>query len=230
LSRIDSSLAREKQFLANASHELRSPIAVLRGELELALKEAEPGRTQAGVRSAIDETDRLTRLTDDLLLLARTEAGFAPNLESTSLADIAATAVARASTNARERGVELILNGNNVNIFAQATLAERAVANLIENALDYAPVGSTVTIELWTTASTAGVDVADAGPGVPPGDRAQIFERFAHAGATRSPRRGGFGLGLAIVRSIMVTVGGSAELVSSEPGRTRFRLTFVRTP
>jgi signal transduction histidine kinase len=229
LSRIDASLAREKQFLANASHELRSPLAVLRGELELALNDGDPGRIHAGLRSAITETDRLARLTDDLLLLARTEAGFAPKLESTPLADVAATAVARASTTARERGVKLILEGDNVNVLAQAMLAERAVANLIENALDQAPAGSNVTIELWANPSAAGVDVVDSGPGVIPGERAGIFERFARAGTDRSSRRGGFGLGLAIVKSIMTAAGGSAELVSADPGSTRFRLTFIRS-
>jgi signal transduction histidine kinase len=197
--------------------------------LELALNDGDPGRIHAGLRSAITETDRLARLTDDLLLLARTEAGFAPKLESTPLADVAATAVARASTTARDRGVELILQGDNVNVLAQAMLAERAVANLIDNALDQAPAGSNVTIELWAEPSAAGVDVVDSGPGVIPGERAGIFERFARAGTDRSSRRGGFGLGLAIVRSIMTVAGGSAELVSADPGSTRFRLTFIRS-
>jgi signal transduction histidine kinase len=228
LSRIEGSLAREKQFLANASHELRNPLAVLRGELELALNDNDLGSTQEGLRSAINETDRLTRLTDDLLLLARTEAGFAPKLEVTPLADVAATAVARASTVAREHDVELVLEGDNVNILAQPMLAERAVANLIENALDHAPAGSNVKIQLWTRTSTAGVDVVDAGLGVGPDEKAGIFERFARAGTDRYRRRGGFGLGLAIVKSIMTAARGSAELVSSEPGCTRFRLTFVR--
>ena len=230
LGRIEGSLSRERQFIADASHELRSPLAVLRGELELAARSKDPVTMRAGLESAIDETDRLARLADDLLLLARTEAGFAPAAQAVSLADMTGSALIQAGASAKSRDVRLSLEGEDALVVAQQALAERAIANLVENAIDYAPAGSTVDVAMWTDGDRAGVDVVDRGPGIPEAERDHVFDRFARVDESRARSLGGFGLGLAIVRSIMDAVGGSAELIASEPGRTRFRLSFRSSP
>jgi signal transduction histidine kinase len=229
LDRIEASLGRERQFIADASHELRSPLAILRGELELAAKDKDPAKMGRGLEAAIGETDRLAQLADDLLLLARTEAGFGPAVQATSLADMTGTAIMHASPSATRKRVQLSLEGEDSTVSAQPILAERAIANLIENAVDYAPEDSVVTARLWAKGRYAGVEVIDEGPGIPEQNQVHVFERFARADESRSRTHGGFGLGLAIVQSIMKAGGGSAILVSSRPGMTVFRLTFPRS-
>lgn len=227
LERIEKSLQRERDFVADASHELRNPLASLRAELELSVRGGDPDRMQAGIAGAIEETDRLAALADDLLLMARAEAGGLPE-ESISLADVASTAVIRSSKKADDAGISLRLTGDDTLVLGSSALAERSLENLIENALRYAPRDSEVRVSLWSEGSAAGVDVHDRGPGISVQDRDRIFDRFSRVDAARARGRGGSGLGLAIVHSAMRTMDGSVQLISSDPGDTRFRLTFRR--
>lgn len=227
LSRIDQSLQRERAFVADASHELRNPLASLRAELELSSRDADPDRMRLGIQGAIEETDRLARLADDLLLLARADAGNL-KIEPISLADVASTAIVRQAKRAAAGGVSLDLMGDDVTALGAPGLVGRAVDNLIENALRYAPDGTPIQVSLWSDGSSVGIDVRDRGSGISPEERERIFDRFARVDQSRARDGGGTGLGLAIVASAMHAMGGSVQLISAEPGNTVFRLTFSR--
>jgi Signal transduction histidine kinase len=227
LSRIDQSLQRERAFVADASHELRNPLASLRAELELSSRDADPDRMRLGIQGAIEETDRLARLADDLLLLARADAGNL-KIEPISLADVTSTAIVRQAKRAAAGGVSLDLMGDDVTALGAPGLVGRALDNLIENALRYAPNGTAVQFTLWSDGSSAGIDVRDRGSGISSEERERIFDRFARVDPSRARDGGGTGLGLAIVASAMHAMGGSVQLISAEPGNTVFRLAFSR--
>lgn len=229
LSRIDQSLQRERAFVADASHELRNPLASLRGELELSSRDANPDRMRAGIAGAIEETDRLARLADDLLVLARADSADL-KIESISLADVASTAIVHQGERATEAGVELRLVGEDVTVLGAPGLVDRALENLVENALRYAPSGTTVDVTVWSEGSVAGIDVRDHGLGIAPEDRERIFDRFARLDASRARNGQGTGLGLAIVATAMHAMGGSVQLISAQPGNTVFRLVLTLAP
>lgn len=227
LARIDSALQHERSFLADASHELRNPLSSLRGELELALRDADPARLRAGIEGGIEEVDRLSRLSDDILLLARLDVGTEMKLGSVSLAAVAAQTILDHAQRAEARGVTLALGGDDHTVKATDLLAQRALANLVENAIRHAPRDSTVDINTWRDGDRAGIDVVDRGPGIPSAERARVFERFARVDSARSRSEGGTGLGLAITTEIMAALGGEVSLESADPGHTKFRLSFT---
>jgi two-component system, OmpR family, sensor kinase len=137
--------------------------------------------------------------------------------------------VVRQGKLAQEAGKTLEMIGDDVGVIGLEGLAERAIENLIENALRYAPEGTTVSVRLWRESDAAGVDVLDEGPGISPSEAGRIFDRFARGDEGRDRKAGGTGLGLAIVASAMKAMGGSVELVTAEPGNTCFRLRFLLT-
>ena len=220
LGRLQRALARERAFVADASHELRSPLAVLRGELELA---GRPGRGRddlaAAVRSATAETDRLARITDCLLLLARgDEEGLGLQLERTDIGPL----LTRSAVAGRSR---LDAAGVTCRVDVPAGLCavvdpdriRAAVDNLVDNALRFAPVGSVIVLAARPDDGDLGIEVRDAGPGFPAGFLPHAFERFRRPDSGRSRDDGGAGLGLAIVRAIAVAHGGTAT-AGNEPG------------
>ena len=182
LVRLHGALARQRAFVADASHELRTPFAVLRGELELA---GRPGRSReelsAAVASAAEETDRLTRITDDLLLLARSdEATLTISLARTDVALLLARSAERASTRAAAEGVTCRVD---VKAGLMAVVDEgrirQAVDNLIDNALRFAPRDSEIVICAEMAGPELMIEVRDRGPGFPSSFLPQAFERFA---------------------------------------------------
>lgn len=223
LDRLHQALARQRGFVADASHELRTPLAVLGAELELAGK---PGRTRDELASAVanaeDEVARLTRLTNDLLLLARSDEGRLPL--RTARADVAAL-LARSAEQAAGRashvGVTCAVDAED-GLIAEVDedRIRQAVDNLIDNALRFAPPGSVVRLAARRTGSAADdlvIEVADAGPGFPAGFLPHAFERFKRPDSSRASSDGGAGLGLAIVAAIAAAHGGAA-FARNEPG------------
>ena len=203
-------------FLDDASHELRTPISIARGELELARLQTDDGtENAAALDSALEEVDRLDHLASSLLVLARTRAAGPPPLTQFALADAARLAVESAvavSRNSHPGGVRTTVDGDAV-VRGDAVAIERAVRNLVENALRYARAEVVVTIR--TDGVDAVVDVHDDGPGFPQEWLEQGVGRFA---AGDSPEtHGGAGLGLAIVDAIAVSHGGSVA-VGPGPG------------
>jgi two-component system OmpR family sensor kinase len=233
LERLHGALARQQAFVADASHELRTPFAVLRGELELA---GRPGRSKeelrAAVASAAEETDRLTRITDDLLLLARgDEATLTTSLARTDVALLLARSAERASTRAAAAGVTCRVD---VQAGLTAVVDEgrirQAVDNLIDNALRFAPRDSEVVICAEMAGPELMIEVRDRGPGFPPSFLPQAFERFARPDLGRARDAGGAGLGLSIVQAIAHAHGGRAVAGNRDEGGAVVRLEIPCPP
>jgi len=228
LGRLQRALARERTFVADAGHELRTPLAILRTELELARR---PGRTRdelaAAVTEAGEETDRLARLAEDLLTLARADQSAVP-LRPTHLGDLLSDAVTAARPRARGQSTDLRLEaGEPVVATADAGSVRRAVDNLIDNALRFAPPGTAVAVSLRREAQSAVIEVSDRGEGFPDAFLPHAFERFGRPDDSRSRGKGGTGLGLAIVASIAASHGGRAEAANRTGGGAVVR---VRLP
>jgi signal transduction histidine kinase len=223
LARLHEALARQRGFVADASHELRTPLAVLGTELELA---ARPGRSRQelaqAVASAEDEVARLTRLTNDLLLLAGSDEGRVPVRPApTALREVLARCAERAAPRAAEAdvGVEIDVPEFLV-VPLDADRIGQAVDNLIDNALRFAPAGTQITVsarargagdDLGIGRGGVVIEVADAGPGFPAEFLPHAFERFRRPDTGRARSDGGSGLGLAIVAAIARAHGGSAS-------------------
>ena len=212
--RIEQSITAQTDFVANASHQLRTPLTGLRLRLEGLAATGAPGAD-----AALAETDRLAGLIDDLLTLVR--AGVEPEqFEVLDLDEAAQTALDRWSIAATDRGHRLIaegVGGAPRPVIATASDLEIILDNLIENALKYTPAGTTITLSLDSTPEGVVLTVADDGPGIAPEDRDRAFERF-YRGAADKPVPG-TGLGLAIVRQIAERWGGAAQLTGD--GGTR---------
>ncbi|HEX8929943.1 MAG TPA: HAMP domain-containing sensor histidine kinase [Actinomycetota bacterium] len=216
LSRIDAAFAAQQQFLADASHELRNPLAIIRTNADLALSDKNPEvdelrHTVVVVKRA---SDRMARLVDDLLALARREAPtFA--IEQVDLGRAVSEASDEFMAAAEARGIVLdraIAPG--VIVMGDSDALKRAVANLLENAVRLSPPNSRIRLAVGSERSLAWVAVSDEGPGIAIEDQPKVFDRFWRADKGRSRADGGTGLGLSIVRQIAQQHGGDVQLQS----------------
>jgi signal transduction histidine kinase len=215
LERIEAAFSRERAFLDDASHELRTPVAILRGELELALlHEADPGETKRALRSAFEEAERLSRLADDLLVLAREAAGRLPlRRQPVDLRELAADAAGRLggrSAPAVDTDHEPVMAAVDPARF------EQVLANLLTNARRHAR--ERIRVGVHTEAGQAVVTVADDGPGFPPALLPAAFDRFTRGDAVRHrDDDGGAGLGLAIAAAVVRAHGGTITAGNGGP-------------
>ncbi|MCW2852869.1 MAG: ATPase [Nocardioides sp.] len=226
LSHVESSLdARHRseqqvrQFVADASHELRTPLTTIVGYAELARRR--PGDADAAstaLSKVEEESARMTRLVEDLLLLARLDAGRPLAREPVDLTRLLLEAVEDARVVAPDHRWSLELADEAVEVVGDEQALHQVVTNLLTNARKHTPPGTHVTVQL----TERGFEVADDGPGFAPGLAEHAFERFARGDAARH-REGGVGLGLALVQAIVAAHGGVVRL-SSRPGETRFRV------
>ncbi len=217
LARQEAAFARERTFVADASHELRTPLGILRTELELALRE---GRTveelEAALRSAAEETDRLSQLAEDLLVIARSDQGELPiHAEELSVAEL----LERARERYRERSARAgrairVEDDGAARIVADRLRVEQALANLVENAVRHG--AGDVVLSAERRDGAVELHVRDEGPGFPPEFLGSAFERFTRADHGRS--RGGAGLGLPIVAAIAAAHGGTAQAANRPRG------------
>jgi two-component system, OmpR family, sensor kinase len=214
LGRLRVSFARERAFVDDASHELRSPIAVLRGELELALSAGDDQEEVArSLRAALTESDRLSRLADDLLLLARERAGsLVVRREPVDLLDLAAAEAARLET---LLGIRVEVAGEPVVVHADPDRLEQVLTNTVHNSS--AAEATTVRIAVERERAAVRIDIADDGPGFPEGVRDAAFERFVRGDQARTRGSSGAGLGLAIVRAVVTAHGGTVQAHNGEP-------------
>jgi two-component system, OmpR family, sensor kinase len=217
LERLERSAERERGFVASASHELRTPLALLRAELELALREGRsPEELRAAVASAAAESDRLAQLADDLLVLARADEGRLPvRPEPLDAAELLASTARRFEARAGEAGRELRVElGDGLALRADRLRVEQALANLVDNALRHGE--GTVELGAERAGDRVRLHVRDRGPGLDPSLDGHAFERFTRGDRARS--RGGTGLGLAIVEAVAVSHGGRAGAEARDRG------------
>lgn len=219
LARLHQALARQRAFVADASHELRTPLAVLGAELELA---GRPGRSREelvqATTSAEEEVARLTRLTNDLLVLARSDEGKLPVRPTpTRVMDLLERSAEGAAGQAASAAV-VVDAAPELVATIDVDRIRQAVDNLVDNALRFAPAGSQVRITAMTQGPDLVIDVADAGPGFPAEFLPHAFERFRRPDEGRARPSGGAGLGLAIVAAIAGAHGGSASARNAADG------------
>ena len=218
LVRLDSSAQRQRRFVADASHELRSPIASLRTVLEVAAAHPETATLEATVDDALVDTARLEVLVVDLLTLARLDGD--PRAARAGPVDL--VAVCRTVLSGHpELTIEAYLPASAVAI-ADELIVRRAVTNLVDNAVRHAEARSSISIERIGGHYELHVD--DDGDGVPVADRARIFERFTRLDGARARDEGGTGLGLAIVAELARSLGGVVNVTDSPMGGARFTL------
>jgi signal transduction histidine kinase len=217
LDRLDSATTKQRRFVGDAAHELRSPIASLRVQLEVAQRLDTNGAVRELAGDALLDVDRLSNLIDDLLLLARAdERGAMNSRQPVRLDELVVTVVA----GYRDAGVA-VRPGRCLpaSVLGERDGLHRVLVNLIDNAVRYA--GSEVSVSVSEPAGEPGMvclSVADDGPGVPAGEREQVFDRFYRLEDARSRAEGGTGLGLSIVREIVTAHGGTVQLRDNEPG------------
>jgi signal transduction histidine kinase len=230
LDRLAAGGARQRAFVADAAHELRSPLASIRTQLEVARahpKDADWDETSEG---ALADLERLTRLVDDLLLLARLDDERRParRFGPVDLRALATSAAARPGSRVDVRLIDSPESGEPLFTQADEDALVRVMENLLSNAERYA--SSCVTVGARRDGLWAVLTVSDDGPGIPAADRARVFERFARLDASRSQDSGGSGLGLAIVQQLVQSSGGSVHLEDAEPGlRAVVRLPLAQT-
>ena len=224
LGRLESAQATQRRFVADASHELRSPLATIASGLELLAGSVDESDAST-VQTLRGEAGRLDRLVDGLLLLARSdERGLQPKREDVDLDEIVEAERGRPSD---VGGVAPEVRAEPVRVSGDRAQLVRAVRNLVDNARRHAD--SRVLVTLRAEGPDAVVDVADDGPGVPPEERGRVFERFVRLDEARARSDGGAGLGLAIVREIVAVHHGSVEVLDSPLGGALFRLRLPRT-
>ncbi|WP_328701651.1 sensor histidine kinase [Amycolatopsis pittospori] len=213
LDRLQRSHDQQERFVADASHELRSPLASLRTGLEVALTHADRADWQAVARRSLLDVQRLQRITADLLQLA-VDAGGAPD-GVVDLADVVGEQVAERALEPDGPTVVSYVDGQ-APVVGESVQLERLLRNLLDNAVRHAR--SSVTVRLRREGGEVVLEVIDDGPGIPAADRERVFDRFARLDDARTRDAGGSGLGLTLARDIAVRHGGSLRVEDSETG------------
>jgi signal transduction histidine kinase len=218
---VTAALERERGFVGDASHELRTPLAILKTEIELAGREGRSAEElRAALGSAGEEVDRLSRLAEDLLVLARSDQGKLPlRREPVDLEVLLERVRARFARQAIKAGRELVVDAPTASANLDPLRLEQALGNLVDNALRHG--AGEVRVSASRNGERAEFEVSDEGPGFPPEFRERAFERFTRGDQGRTG--GGAGLGLAIARAIAEAHGGEAAASNGDP-RTIVRI------
>jgi two-component system, OmpR family, sensor histidine kinase TctE len=218
LERVRDHISLQHRFIANASHQLRTPLALLKTQATVGIRETDPAAKNEALAAVDRNIDSLSRLANQLLTLAQAEPGAAPQPGTRiDLAALLPEAMAPLATIALERGIEMTLDiedGPFLHV-GQPVLLRELIVNLVENALKYTPSKGSISVLLRREGKSTVLCVEDNGPGIPASERERVFERFYRA-STAVP--GGNGLGLAIVREIVATHSGSVRLEAGGGG------------
>src|ERR1022692_1068171 len=231
LSRLDQSFEGMRRFVADASHELRTPISVIRGEADVALShDRAAAEYKESLAIILDESRRLSRLVDDLLNLARADAGHVRlQPQDFYFNDLLADCCRSVQSLASARKIQLEWRcAGDVPFRGDEELLRRLVVNLLDNAIRYTPEGGKVSPALDAQGPELRIRVADTGLGMAPDAVPHVFERFYRADKARSRADGGFGLGLAIVKWIAESHNGAVELSSQPESGSVFTVTLPR--
>jgi len=231
LARLDESFEAMRRFVADASHELRTPIAVIRGEADVALShDRGAAEYQDSLAIVLDESRRLSRLVDDLLNLARADAGRVKLEVQEFYFNELLTECCRSMQNlAGASDITLDCRSpGDVQFRGDEGLLRRLVINLLDNAIRYTQSGGKVSTTLEADPARVLIRISDTGVGIPPEAAPHVFDRFYRADKSRSRQDGGFGLGLAIVKWIAESHNGSVELTRNPGPGTTFTVTLPR--
>jgi heavy metal sensor kinase len=229
LGRIDLAFQRQRQFTGDAAHELRTPLALMRSQIDLALTQADTPLEFREALTALDgDVARMTSLVGMLLSLARADAGqLAPNRDSVDLADLARDVAEQLEPIARDNGIVITTDLAPVTVSVDADMIIQVLVNLIDNAITNTPPGGTITVRVAPgDAATALVAVSDTGVGIPPEHLPRIFDRFYRIDTGRARSRGGIGLGLAICQAIAHAHDGVLSAHSENGHGSTFTLTI----
>jgi len=218
LDRLDEGFVSQRRFVADASHELRNPLAVIRTNLDVVL--SDPNADEKTLRDASivvrRATERMAKMVDDLLALARLESPHTLD-ERVEVGEVATEIADEFVAVARSRGIELRRSiSDGVWVVGDRFALKRALANLAQNAVRFAPANSTITIAAGMKEGWAWMAVEDQGPGIPEPEQDHVFDRFWRADKARARSQGGSGLGLSIVRQVAEAHSGVVKLASRE--------------
>ncbi len=209
-TRIDDLMTSERRFTSDASHELRTPIAAVRMQAQVALAEDDPQRRRHALKATLEGCDRATRLVDQLLTLSRLETGQAPPTQDLRLVDLVRQTIADLGPEALRRHQDLAMEASSDAVVrADPTLLTVLVRNLVDNALRYSPEGARIRVQVEPSPQGVSLTVSDSGPGLSPADRARLGERFFRV---LGSDRDGSGLGWSIVRRIADAFGASVHV------------------
>ena len=225
IDRIERGFEAQRRFVQDASHELRTPLAAIRTNIEVAemAREGENDDERALLETVKGQTERLTRLSEDLLLLTAPQASLP--LEPVNPGELVTIAIEELEPLARRANVSLTANvRDSCEAIASMDMLYRCVLNLVDNAVKHSGEGATVAVDAACEGERVWIRVRDNGPGIPPEDVEHIFERFYRVDRSRVRGRGGSGLGLAIVRELMDSMGGSVEVSSTAGTGATFTL------
>ncbi len=226
---MESVAAAQQRFVADAAHELGTPLAVLRGEMDIALRrERTAPDYRAALESCREEIERLSRLSENLLSLATADAGHAlVQPAPCDAAEIARTVQQRFARLASEKNVSLALSAPDALPWsADAAAIEQVLGNLVSNALRHTPSGDSVDLAVEKLDGAIVFRVTDTGEGIPPAHLPQLFHRFHRVDKARSRSAGGAGLGLAIVKTLVEAHGGTVSVASELGQGSRFECRF----
>ncbi len=234
LDRLEASFEQQRRFMADASHELRTPTAIVRTEADVTLSRVHRDEPEyrASVGIMRDAARRLTRIVDDLFLLARSDAGhLVVQRAAMHLEDVIDDVIRSVRPIADQSGVHVeLVEAIEAPLVGDADLLGRLLLNLLDNAIKHSPSDSVVTVRMVAREQMLAVTVTDEGVGIPTDAQARVFDRFFRVDASRTREEtshtSGAGLGLAIARRIAEAHQGLLELAESRPGRTVFRLSL----
>lgn len=227
LERIEGALARERRLVDDASHELRTPLGILQAEIELALSRSRTTEELVtALRSAGEESEKLNRLAEDLLVLAPLNRGRLPiRKERVEVTTLTREVVDGFAGRAKAHTVAIELEGaNGFAVDLDPTRLRQALSNLLDNALSHSPAGGTVTVGVRRRETSVEMTVSDEGEGFPVGFLSEAFEPFSRADGARTRRNGGVGLGLSIVRAIVEAHGGTVTASNGARGGAEVRM------
>jgi hypothetical protein len=215
LLRLEETFATQRQFSANAAHELRTPLAVMSTKFEVFEKNKNPDEAdyKEAIGMARSQTDRLSHVID--ILLEMTELQSAPKSDSISLSEITEEVICDLVAVAEKKSISLVQDDGEARLTGSDTLVYRAIYNLIENAIKYNKEGGKVSVAITEDESFAKVIITDTGSGIAKEDWDRIFEPFFRVDKSRSRSMGGAGLGLALVKEIAVRHGGDVKVIES---------------
>jgi two-component system sensor histidine kinase TctE len=233
MGRLQQLIAGQRRFIADASHQLRTPLTVLKTQAELALRENDPAAMREIVRSIAATTDSTVHLANRLLTLARIEhGGDSAAMLPVSLPDVVRQVGLELALPAVQKSIDLSLDApDEARVQGQALLLHELVSNLVDNAIRYTPPGGTVLLRVARPQEEQVVlEVADSGPGIPEAERDKVFAPFYRAGAALETNPGGTGLGLAIVRDIVALHRGTVSLETAAGGGLAVRVALPAAP